>query len=441
MDWQAELRRTGILLLRDPDNAQAQFERGVAAHNLGDWSLAAACLERARQLAGDQPVILRNLIRALLMACEVETALDRSRLLVDLVPDDPENLALLGMALLSDCRTEAALAVMRRCTTLADPAAPCHLPNRYNMAVALLTLGQWREAWALYEARWRFADAASLQMQNRLSALPVWRPDLPERADLVVGAEQGNGDMIMIARFLPELARGTRSLTVAVPDRLQPLLAASFDSVANLRVVKSADLRVANHSHHLMAMSIPGVLSVEPALVRSAPYLSVPAGAGRTVQRSGRLAVGISWLGSPTHAENSRRSVPSPQMAEFMARFPEVDFHAVAPASQVPAYGMPANLHRSLGDADGFDRSAALVADMDLVLSVDSAAAHLAGALGVPVWTLLHWRSDWRWGRGADDRTCWYDSMHLLRQARRDDWAGPLDMAAGMLRARLNRHA
>lgn len=440
MDWQAELRRTGILLLRDPDNSQVRFERGVAALHLGDWSLAVDCLDRARQLSGNQPVILRNLIRALLMGCQTGPALDWARTLVDLGPDDAENLSLLGAALLSDRQIDAALPVLQQSQARADKAAPCFLPNRYNLATALLALGLWTPAWAPYEARWHFADAASRQMRDRLAVLPVWQPNQPGKADLVIGAEQGSGDMIMIARFLPELARMTRSLTFVLSDRLRPLLAASFAAVDNLRFVSPADLRVVEHSHHLMAMSIPGVLGIEPYLVPSAPYLSVPPAASRpSVRQPGRrLAVGISWLGSPNHTEDGLRSLPSKLAADFMAGFPSVDFFAVAPASQVPAQGMPANLHLCLQDGDGFDRSAALIADMDLVIAVDSAAAHLAGALGISTLTLLHWRSDWRWGLGPGERTCWYDTMHLLRQQERDDWSGPLDAATGILRTLSN---
>lgn len=440
-DWQAELRRTGIRLLRNPQDPEALFARGVAAHNLGQWDLAIDCLTHVRQVAGDQPVILRNLIRSLLMARRTDQALDRANDLVAQAPDDPENLALLGMALLSARRVEEALSVLQRCEALASPDAPCFVPNRYNQAIALLTLGRWREGWAFYEARWRFADATSQHLREALSVLPRWQPALHAGADLLVGAEQGSGDMIMVARYLPDLARMARSVTVIVPDRLRALLSASFAAIGNLHFQTPTEMQVGNHSHHLMSMSIPGALAVDADGMRGAPYLSVGAGTGGARRKPARMAVGFSWLGSPLHPDNELRSLPSDLAASFMARFPEVDFHAVAPASQVPATGMPPNLHRSLADSDGFERSAALIAEMDLVIAVDSAAAHLAGAIGMPVWTLLHWRCDWRWGLGEGEMTGWYDAMRLIRQERPGDWSGPLEKAAARLRALLEARA
>lgn len=440
-DWKAELRRTGLLLMRDPDNPQLLFARGVAALNLGDWALAIDCMEQVRQRAGEMPVVLRNLIRALLMARRTDVALERARLLVSLAPTDPENLALLGMALLAAGEIGEALTVLRRCGTMARHGDPCFEPNLYNQAIALLTLGRWREGWYFYEARWRFADAASLSLRSSLSTLPVWNPDEHPGADLVVGAEQGSGDMIMIARFLPELARMARSVTVIVPDRLTALLSAGFAGIANLRFQTRAALKVTDHSHHLMSMSIPGILALEPGRLSGAPYLSARNWTDGFRRPPVRPAVGISWLGSPLHPDNDLRSLPSDMAAAFMARFPEVVFHAVAPASQVPTAGMPANLCRPLQDRDGFERSAALITEMDLVISVDSAAAHLAGALGVPVWTLLHWRCDWRWGLDAGERTGWYDSMRLFRQQQPGDWSGLLDQVALRLRALLDGRA
>lgn len=440
-DWNAELRRTGLLLMRDPGNAQILFARGVAAQNLGDWTLAIECMEKVRQRAGEVPVVLRNLIRALLMARQTDIALERARLLVRQAPDDPENRALLGVALLSARRVEEALTVLETCAALAQPADPCFEPNRYNQAMALLMLGRWREGWPLYEARWRFAEAASLSLRAALAPLPVWNPVQHAGADLVIGAEQGSGDTIMIARYLPDLARMARSVTMIVPDRLVALLSSCFSTIANLRFQTRAALRVAEYSHHLMAMSIPGVLGIDAQTMRGAPYLSAPPWAGDPALSRGRLNVGISWLGSPLHPDNDLRSLPSERVAAFMARFPDVAFHAVAPASQVPTRGMPGNLHRPLQDDDGFERSASLITAMDLVIAVDSAAAHLAGALGVPVWTLLNWQSDWRWGLGNGARTGWYDSMRLFRQQQPGDWSGLLDQVAMRLGALLDECA
>lgn len=437
-DWQAELRRTGLLLMRDPGDPRAWFARGVAAQNLGDWALAIDCMEQVRQRAGEVPVVLRNLIRALLMARRTDIALERARLLVTLAPTDPENLALLGMALLSARQLAEALTVLHRCGTMAPPTAPCFEPNRYNQAIVLLMLGRWRDGWPLYEARWRFADAVSLKLRETLSVLPSWNPHQHPGADLVIGAEQGSGDMIMIARYLPDLARMARSVTMILPDRLVALLSSRFATISNLRFQTPANLRVTEHSHHQMAMSIPGVLALEATAVRGAPYLSAPLWAGDPPLSRGRMTVGISWLGSPLHPDNDLRSLPSALAAAFMARFPEVEFHAVAPASQLPTAGMPANLHRPLQDRDGFDRSASLIKAMDLVIAVDSAAAHLAGALGVPVWVLLHPQSDWRWGIGTGERTGWYDSMRLFRQQQPGDWSGLLDQVALRLRALLD---
>lgn len=428
IDWHAEFRRTGIALMLNPGDAQALLDRGFAAYWLGDCQAALDSLQRAQALLGDQPVLLRNLIRTLLRMRRTDMALSVAEHLTAMPSEgsNPENWALLGSSLMETDRKEDALSAMRKCAALHGPG---HAENTMNMANTLLAMGRWTEGLLLYEQRWHTIDQASLDIRQSLSSLPAWTQDSPTDTDLIVAAEQGAGDMIMIARYLPLLASRVDSLTVVVPTSLLSLLSGSFAHIKNLKFVPRGRVSTTPRSHHLMAMSVLHALEQTPDTIPArSGYLKATPPTNPRRRTGARVAVGLSWQGSKAHTDDDIRSLPPDLVIPFIEASPQVDFYAVSPPSMLPLKGvLPVNLHYPLTEGEGFEATASLMTEMDIIISIDSAPCHLAGALGVPVWTLLRRYPDWRWGSGsADGMNCWYNSMHLMRQPHSGDWPGLL---------------
>jgi hypothetical protein len=248
---------------------------------------------------------------------------------------------------------------------------------------------------------------------------------------LLVRAEQGLGDAIQFARFLPELAASWGRVIFACDRRLIPLLHQLPVSLVDREApLPPFDLWVDQ-------MSLPRVLGTRPeAIPLAGGYLRAPperAAAWKAKLPPGER-VGIVWAGNPAHSNDFRRSMRAQLLAPLLA-VPGAAFVSlqVGPASGdiTQLYGLPDN-SAALTD---FAETAALVASLDLVIAADTSTAHLAGAMGVPVWIMLPRSPDWRWMTERED-TPWYASMRLFRQLRAGDWEAVIARVALALAAR-----
>jgi hypothetical protein len=306
-----------------------------------------------------------------------------------LIPDHPlgawNNLASLYAALGRDGAAEDAFAHAVR----ADPAA---LGPRYGLAQAHLRTGRFETGWRLYETR---RGLPGLNVPNPRPGYPEWRgEDLAGRRLLVV-REQGLGDQIQFARFLPELsARGAETVFLCDPP-VEGLMAGLADRVVAAErgeAYPPADLWV-------LQLSLPLRLGLSLEGLSGAPYLAA--------KRSAGGGIGVKAEGSPAHPHDRHRSLPPTAAERLRALGQDLD-------------------PRATGARD-LDETAQIIAGLDLVITVDTAIAHLAGALGVPVWILLGAvHTDWRWLRAREDSP-WYRSARLYRQATPGDWDAVLD--------------
>ncbi len=276
---------------------------------------------------------------------------------------------------------------------------PDNAPVQANLGLLLLSVGRYAEGWPLYEAR-RALGGPDIPPP---AGVPMWRGEPVAGESLLIWPEQGLGDEIQMARFAPVL----RDMGARVTLACSPLLLRLFRS---LKVQLAAnDARPRRTRLCVMAMSLPGLLGATLETLPPAPYLRAPA-----AQKTG--GVGFVWKGNPEHPNDAARSLPSPELlAPLRAHAELIDL-------QTPA-----------GD---FLDTARRIQGLDLVVTVDTATAHLAGALGVPCWVMLpaHW-TDWRWMRGRDDSP-WYGSMRLYRQDAPGDWAGVVARMAADLAKR-----
>jgi len=295
---------------------------------------------------------------------------------------------------------------------------------QYNFAIALLRAGAMPQCWAWFESRW---NQGQLKNARRNLAAPLYQGDAPlDGKSIFVFAEQGLGDTIQMMRYLPLLAQRGAVIYLEVQPLLRKFLT-GLPFVAQLSV-RGDPLPVTDF--HCPLMSLPHAFkSVEGTIPHDIPYINVDsdliASAGAQLAPFEALKVGVCWKGNPAHSNDRRRS---PGLDAFQPLFDTqgVRFFSLVPASGAelraiagPAY---ADWGRELqATADGIDETAALIANLDLVVTCDTFICHLAGALGKPVWLVLPYVPDWRWMLNRDD-TPWYPQTRLFRQQMRGDW-------------------
>ncbi len=268
---------------------------------------------------------------------------------------------------------------------------------RLDLAHLHLGRGRFEEAWPLFEARRNLGEA-------HIDAPPFareWRGESLSGRSIVVWPEQGFGDQIQFARFVPELAARGADVTLVAP----PELAALFAGLGVRVVTRGPEMALPEPDYWTWLLSIPGHLGVRLESLAGRPYLAAPE-ARRARWREHALSggVGVVWQGRPT--PNPHRSLPSRQALQPLAN---------AGATLVDLQPPP---------GEDFADVAAVMEGLDLIVTIDTAAAHLAGAMGKPCWILLPWlNNDWRWMQGRADSP-WYPSARLFRQRSHGDWDG-----------------
>jgi hypothetical protein len=327
-------------------------------------------------------------------------------------------------------RHREALASFERALML----APGNAEMEFNKALGLLIQGDFRAGWKSYEQRW---STQRWRADRRSFAKPVWLGDEPlDGKTILLHAEQGLGDTIQFVRYVPRLAAAGAKIVLEVHPELKALLSRLPGAAA---VIGRGEPRPAFDLHCPLG-SLPLACKTEPVSVPAdIPYLAAePARVERWRARLATLdgpRVALVWAGNAAHANDRNRSLPlaklAPLWANPRARFVSLQRDLRAGDAQL-LEGAPV-LHLGAELAD-FDDTAAVLAGCDLVLAVDTSVAHLAGALGRPLWVLLPFSADWRWTKDAD-RSPWYPSARLYREARPGDWDGVMARVAQDLAA------
>jgi tetratricopeptide (TPR) repeat protein len=346
----------------------------------------------------------------------------------------------LGIELTRLARYDEALAELDEALRLDPEKAASHA----NRAVLLLRLGRFAEGFAEYEWRWRTQPPKS---PPRDFVQPAWNGEDVRAATLMLHAEQGFGDTLQFCRYAPLVARRCAKTYLEVPRSLLRLLRQSF-AAENLEVIpRLADFpatqALPRTDYHCPLLSLPRVLGATindvPAEI---PYLTADPGvAAAWSQRLSELPgrkVGLVWAGLPQYADDAHRSLPLARLAPLggVVGVTFISLQTGAAAVQASAVPPGMTLHDASQGLRDFADTAALVAALDLIISVDTAAAHLAGALGKPVWLLNRFDTDWRWMVDRADSP-WYPTMRIFRQPQRGDW----NSVVAHVRAELARFA
>ncbi|HUA55744.1 MAG TPA: tetratricopeptide repeat-containing glycosyltransferase family protein [Candidatus Sulfotelmatobacter sp.] len=407
-----------------PDNAAAHNNLANALAQSNDVEAAAEHYERAVALQPDFAGAHNNLANALCEMGRAAEALEHYTRAAALQPSVPDYVMNLGNALRDLGRIPEAVAAYHRTLAL----APGSGETRWNLAMTLLLGGDYARGWDAYQARWETRKLAPLR---RRFAVPQWDGADPAGRTILIHAEQGMGDVIQFCRYLPLVrARGAR--TVLLIDSGWRQLAALLRGLDGVDQVALDLTDVTSFDLHCPLLDLPRLFGTTLATIPAhVPYLT-PDAARRSAWRArlaGRdpsgatLRVGLVWAGNPNFARDRLRSPRLEPLLPLLDQ-PNVRWFGLQAGDgsrDLEGRALPAtfcDLGPELGD---FADTAAAMAELDLVISSCTAAAHLSGALGRPTWVLLPVAPDWRWLLERDDSP-WYPTARLFRQPAVGRW-------------------
>lgn len=395
-----------------PDSAAAQHGLGNALAGKKDWAQARECLERAIELNPVSAEIHNSFGNLYYSRKNIPAAAEHYRRALELDPGYARAHVNLGNAMLALGKHAQAQFLYQRGLML-DPASP---GAHYNLALAQLRNGEFAAGWRNYEWRWEFEE---LHLRRRNFRAPLWHGEPLAGKTILLHAEQGLGDTIQFARYAPLVAaRGGRVILEA-----QPPLVHLLEQLPGIEKVVSFGAGLPTFDCHCPLMSLPLAFGATVETIPSPEgYLRAQRRAERPAD-SGNFRIGIAWSGNPLHKGDAGRSIPLESLLP-LARLPGFTLISLQKGTGIEQLE-PLKEHLPLDDAASahadMRETAELVSTLDLVLSVDTSIAHLAGAMGKPLWLMLSWVADWRW---MEQRATspWYASACLFRQTSAGDW-------------------
>jgi tetratricopeptide (TPR) repeat protein len=458
---EARLRLEAALAIRN-DLPEVHFNYGHILHESGQFELAMVAYHRAIALRPTYGEALSNLGSLYNSAGKPDTAIELYQRAIASNPNAPEPYSNMANAMQTKDILEETIPLYLKAIALrpnypeahsnlgvtltlmgrygdatahyerAIAARPDFAKGHFHLAIASLMLGNFARGWAEYEWRWRMPDFPS---PPRPFTEPMWTGgEIPPGArTILLHGEQGAGDTIQFGRFVPlAVQRGWRVIL-----EVQPGLTRLFEMSGRMGAdvlcerINPGRVHLPPFDRHVPMASLPLVMDrPDPARddFPTTPYLRVSDELNAQWRQRleeaapGAFKIGLVWAGSPTHRSDARRSAP---LASFgaMAKAPATFFSLqIGPAAEQMAAPPPGMTLVNLGpEITDFADTAAIINGLDLLICVDTAVAHLAGALGRPCWLALPGVADWRWMIDRQDSP-WYPTLRLFRQSRRGDW-------------------
>src|SRR5262249_4341082 len=377
-----------------PDFPKAQYKLGVALGDVEHYEDARACLTQVIETENENAEAFNSLGYVASRLREPDQAIAYYERAIELQPNDAQ--------------------------------------RHFNLAMKLIHIGDYARGFD--ECEWR-------SLNGFHSPHPKWDGHPILDKTLVIYTEHGAGEALQFARYLPLAAKRCKNLILACPAELIPIFA-TISGIGQIR--EPGQIKVAEFDTYLPLMSLPHVfqttLDTIPATI---PYVDAASFRRRKenpsllLSKSAYPRIGIVWAGSSNQRTDRHRSCPLHEFLPILG-IPEITFYSLQKGehhkdlADLPSNIQVEDLEPQLGD---FGDLAAIIDQLDLVISVDSPAAHLAGALGNKAWTLLSHLADWRW-KLEGDTTPWYPTMRLFRQTRPGDWSGVIEQVAETLSSR-----
>jgi tetratricopeptide (TPR) repeat protein len=406
-----------------PNDAGAHNNLGTTLEGLGRRDEAAASYRRALDIKPDFAEVWSNLGNTLKDLGRFDEAMASYRRALEIEPDLAEVHYNLGNALQAMRKNDDAVASYRRALALKPDGADMH----WNLSLALLAQGRYAEGWREHEYRWKAGVAPSRELVQ-----PLWLGDaeLSGKATLL-HAEQGFGDTLQFVRYATLVAARGATVYLEVPPALKSLTA----SCAGVAAVFAPGEALPPFDYQCPLMSLPLACKTELATIPAAvPYLAAsPAKIAYWQEKLGKkaaLRVGLVWAGDPrkhlaallgVRAIDSRRSIHFDRLLPLL-EISGIEFISLQVGGEARRQANGNSLLIDFTDElRDFEDTAALVANLDMAICVDTSVAHLAGAVGKPVWLLNRYNTCWRWLTEREDSP-WYPGMRIFRQPSPGDW-------------------
>jgi hypothetical protein len=427
-------RMIGHVLSVLPNHPDALQTKGLILFRRNRIAEAAALMERSIAEGGGKASYYRNLSEVYRLQCRLDEALALARRAVSLDPADPLGPFNLAMVLFDRMEVDACIAAAKHALDLRGNLPQAHM----KLGQALLLKGEMAQGWEEYEWRYQIPGAQPLMPKTER---PQWdgRPLGAGERLLLVG-DQGFGDVVMFARYVPWARARCAEVTVACSGEMEPVLARLFPG---LELVTRWD-RVPPFACYCPFSGLPRLMGTRLESIPSAPsYLAAERERAKLWRArldelvpAGMKRIAIAWAGRPTHNNDHNRSITLDTLAPLF----EVEGAAFVSVQKGPAAAQVAGYkgRAPLIDLDSriadFEDTIAVLDAVDLLVSVDTSVVHFAGALGRPAWVMIPYAPDWRWLIGRDDSP-WYPSLRLFRHPAPRRWDLLVPRVAGALRA------
>lgn len=412
----------------NPADSDAHANLGLLLLKVRQYPQALAAYAAALTVRPDNTAAQLGLARTLAALDLNDFAYDAFRDVLAAAPDYVDAVIQFGWLLSDTGRHEEGVALLRE----ALAGYPSREDLRTVLAVCLFGTRDWPAAWSEYEGRLSDPRVKKCLVPTDR---PRWQGEDLAGKTILLQSEQGYGDTLQFVRYAPMVKARGGQVILRTPQALLPLM----QTVAGIDGVVNDETPAPAFDVHLPLLSLPLIFDTQPDTVPAAvPYVAPDAElVARWRDHLGSysgLSIGLVWQGNPGHLNDHRRSLRLDLLQPLLdcphARF--VSLQVGPGREQLAAFDDRIGDFGARIDTTSFADTAAIIANLDLVITIDSAIAHLAGAMGKPVWILLAKGSDWRWLRDRDD-TPWYPQARLFRQAKPGDWAE----VVGRLRAEL----
>jgi Flp pilus assembly protein TadD len=405
------------VLHEQPQHPDALHLMGLVAHLLGRYQIAVSLLERAIAYRPYDSRMHSNCGEAYRRLGDMDRASLRLRRALELNPRNADAWCNYGSVCRELCQLDEAISAYQRAVSLQPDNANAH----YNLGLALLVTGNFSAGWQEYEYRWE----AIQKQKPRDYQKSRWNGQNPAQKTIFVYHEQGQGDTLQFVRYVSLLTQMGACVIFECPSTFHRL----FQCLAGVEC-RSPGADIGGFDYHIPLMSLPAAFDTTlDTIPRSVPYLRAPAENSefwrkRILKDISTCRIGICWAGNPQHVNDRNRSCRLSLFAS-LSGIKEAIFYSLqkgeaASQSKLPPAGM--KIVDFTDELKDWADTAALMGTLDLIVTVDTAIAHLAGALGLPVWMMVPFDPDWRWLLARSDSP-WYPTMRLFRQPERRKWA------------------
>jgi hypothetical protein len=417
---------TAHLLRALPQEPRVLHLAGIVAFRRDRRAQAVELVEQAILREPNNALYLRNISEMYRVVGRLDDALAAARRAVALQPSDPTILHNQAVIHQERGEVEAALTCARRAISLRPDMAGAH----FAVAEAQLARGDYAEGWEEYEWRFRLPGVPPLMPAVLQQGIQQWGGGTLGQGTLLLIGDQGFGDVIQFCRYIPWVLSKGQPTVLATSTEMAPLMRRLFP---DLPIVMNwsecpafaayCPLSGLPRLHGTRPDTIPPVLRIAPDTDRAALWrtrLDLAA-------RAGDLRIGIVWAGRPTHRNDRNRSIRLTTLAPLaaVAGVTLVSLQKGEMAAEAAAFAGPGRLIDAAPEIADYEDTVAAIAALDLIVTVDTSVAHLAGAMGRHAWVLLPYAADWRWFRQRPDSP-WYPSLRLFRQVAPARWDEPL---------------